>query len=77
MTDPDGDTQTFAFTGDLAGSIADNGSIGDKSVAPGSYTTTETVPDGWDLNGIDLRRTPTARDRRARPRPTRSPPVRT
>src|SRR5260221_4923375 len=47
-----GGTDTFGFTGDPAGSIStDNGTIS-ESVAPGNYTSTETLKTGWDLNSV-------------------------
>ena len=51
QTIPDGSTQDFSFAGDVAGSIADNGVI-TISVEPGTYTSTEIVPTGWELTGI-------------------------
>src|SRR5262249_61731663 len=41
VTDPTTATDTFAFTGDLTGSIGNGQSIGPKSVVPGTYSTTE------------------------------------
>jgi len=52
QTEPDGDAEQFAFTGDLEGSIGDGGEIGPTSVAPGTYSTTEAAKDGWDLTSI-------------------------
>src|SRR5206468_2655031 len=51
ITDPAGDPATFAFTGDLSGSVGDGG-VMSKEVKPGSYLTTEAVPAGWDLTSI-------------------------
>lgn len=51
VTDPAGSPVLFTFTGDLSGAIGDGGTL-TRSVAPGTYTTTETVPAGWDLTGI-------------------------
>jgi len=51
QTIPDGSLQSFSFTGDVAGSIADNGVI-TVPVGPGPYTSTEIVPTGWELTGI-------------------------
>lgn len=51
QTDPANDPQTFGFTGDLSGAIADDGTI-DLEVVAGRYTTTETALSGWDLVGI-------------------------
>ncbi len=52
QTLPDGDPQTFAFSGDLSGTIGDGQSITVNVLSPGTYTTTETVPTGWDLTII-------------------------
>jgi uncharacterized cupredoxin-like copper-binding protein len=52
QTDPDGSAQSFAFTGDAAGSIADGGQIQVDDLVPGPYTSTETVPGDWDLMSI-------------------------
>jgi hypothetical protein len=52
QTEPSGDPATFTFTGDLSGNIGDGGQLGPLSVAPGDYSTTEAVPDGWDLKSI-------------------------
>src|SRR5262249_61133384 len=47
-----GGTDTFSFTGDPNGSIStDNGTIS-ESVVPGTYTSTETLKTGWDLNSV-------------------------
>ena len=44
----------FVFTGDLAATLLNDGdSIGPNEVAPATYSTTEIVPDGWDLTSID------------------------
>ena len=51
QTLPDGDPEQFTYTGALAGSIGDGGTI-EVAVAPGTYTTTETVPAGWALTSI-------------------------
>ena len=51
QTVPNGDPETFVFTGDVAGTLGDEGSAG-ENVAPGSYSSTETVPGGWDLTSI-------------------------
>jgi len=52
QTIPDGAAGDFTFTGDLAGTIADNGTIGLVALAPGTYTGTEAAIDGWDLTDI-------------------------
>src|SRR5581483_3148533 len=51
LTVPSGDPAQFSFSGDLAGSIGDGGSIS-AQVDPGSYSTTEAVPSGWSLTAI-------------------------
>ncbi|MCA1779947.1 MAG: ice-binding family protein, partial [Xanthomonadaceae bacterium] len=52
QTNPDGSTQTFDFTGDAAGTLADGQQIIVDNLAPGSYTSTEAVPAGWALTDI-------------------------
>ena len=52
LTDPPGDAAKFYFSGDLTGPIGDGQSIGPKSVAPGTYSTTEAAKTGWDLTKI-------------------------
>jgi hypothetical protein len=49
---PVGDAATFAFTGAAAGSIGDGQTITVPSLAPGTYSSTEVVPMGWDLGSI-------------------------
>ena len=44
QTDPDGAPDAFTFTGDVAGAIPDGGQIVVTNLAPGTYTSTETVP---------------------------------
>src|SRR5581483_1828733 len=51
LTVPSGDPAKFSFSGDLAGSIGDGGTIS-KQVDAGTYSTTETVPSGWSLTSI-------------------------
>jgi uncharacterized cupredoxin-like copper-binding protein len=51
QTEPDGSTTDFTFTGDVAGTLSDGESAG-EDVAPGSYSSTETVPAGWTLTDI-------------------------
>lgn len=51
VTNPSGSSQLFTFAGDLSGDIGDGGTIS-KEVKPGSYSTTETEPAGWDLTSI-------------------------
>ena len=52
QTDPDGSTEDFAFTGDVAGTISDGGTIVVTELEPGTYTSVETVPAGWLLDTI-------------------------
>ncbi|MBO1269801.1 MSCRAMM family protein [Arthrobacter cavernae] len=53
QTLPDGLATLFTFTGDVAGSIADNGTITVPNVVPGTYTSTENDPTpGFDLTSI-------------------------
>jgi hypothetical protein len=52
QTIPDGDSATFTFTDDAAGTIGDNGQIKVENLVPGAYTSTETVPPGWKLTSI-------------------------
>jgi hypothetical protein len=52
QTIPDGDPATFEFTGTANGTIADNGQIIVTNLPPDNYTSTETVPPGWDLTSI-------------------------
>jgi len=54
QTNPDGVQEMFTFTGDAAGSIADNGQIVVSGLQPGTYTSTEIVPAGWTLTSIVL-----------------------
>ena len=52
QTDPDGSSQTFEFTGDAKGTIGDGQQIKVENLVPGTYTSTEVVPDDWDLTKI-------------------------
>jgi hypothetical protein len=52
QTDPDGAPDTFTFTGDAAGTISDGGQIVVSGLQPGTYTSQETVPAGWNLTDI-------------------------
>src|SRR5205085_8212588 len=51
VTNPSGDSATFDFTGDVTATLGD-GQTQSKSVAPGSYTVTESAKTGWDLTGL-------------------------
>jgi uncharacterized repeat protein (TIGR01451 family) len=53
QTIPAGSSQQFEFTGDLAGTIGDGGTIVQIDVPAGTYTSTEVVPAGWDLESIE------------------------
>jgi len=51
-TIPAGDQTSFTFAGDVAGAIADGGTIVVSDLLPGAYTSTESAVTGWDLTGI-------------------------
>ena len=56
QTDPDGSTVEFDFTASWDGdgfSLADDGQEDSGDIGPGTYSVTETVPDGWELTDID------------------------
>ncbi|MBS3792504.1 Ig-like domain-containing protein, partial [Candidatus Bipolaricaulota bacterium] len=46
----DGD---FTFAGDVSGTIRGGGTLTVSDLSPATYTSTETVPDGWNLTSID------------------------
>ena len=52
QTLPDGDLQNFTFTGDIAGTVADGETISVINRLPGRYSSTEVLPNGWDLTSI-------------------------
>ena len=52
QTDPDGDPTSFTFTGDAAGSIKDGEQIVVSDLLPGTYSSQEIVPAGWELTSI-------------------------
>jgi len=54
LTDPSPDptNTSFTFTGHAAGSIKNGGVITVGNLLPGTYTSTEIVPSGWDLTAI-------------------------
>jgi hypothetical protein len=52
QTTPDGAPDSFSFSGDAAGSIGDGGQIVVGNLLPGTYTSQEAVPAGWDLISI-------------------------
>jgi hypothetical protein len=41
QTTPDGGAGNFTFTGTVAGTISDNGTLTVNNLAPGTYTSTE------------------------------------
>ena len=49
-TDPDGDPQSFEFTTDYTEdfSLSDGQSNDTSELTPGTYSVSETVPDGWE-----------------------------
>jgi hypothetical protein len=50
VTVPSGDPTSFAFTGSFSFSLTDAANpFNSGSIAPGSYSVAETVPDGWVL----------------------------
>lgn len=51
-TQPGGDPTAFDFGGKIAASLKD-GQEASRLVPPGTYTVHETLPQGWDLAGID------------------------
>jgi hypothetical protein len=52
QTDPDGAPDNFTFIGHASGTISDGQKIVLGGLQPGTYTSTETVPAGWDLTSI-------------------------
>lgn len=52
QTNPDGSLQSFTFTGDAAGDLTDGQQIVVDNLAPGNYSSTETVAAGWTLTDI-------------------------
>ena len=53
QTSPHGAQGSFTFTGDAAGSIGDGGQIVVSNLEPGTYSSTESVADGWLLTAIE------------------------
>jgi hypothetical protein len=51
QTLPDGDPETFGFTGDITDILGD-GDVAGVAVAPGQYSVTELAEAGWNLTGI-------------------------
>ena len=62
QTDPDGATDQFTFTGEVAGEIADNEQLVVSGLAAGSYSATEVVPTDWDLTAINCNDTDSSGD---------------
>ncbi|MDT8450327.1 MAG: ice-binding family protein, partial [Wenzhouxiangellaceae bacterium] len=52
QTNPEGSPQVFTFTGDAAGDLTDDEQIIVGNLAPGNYSSTESVPAGWELTDI-------------------------
>jgi hypothetical protein len=54
ITDPSPDlsNSSFTFTGDAAGQIRNGQTITVGNLAPGTYHSTEVVPNGWQLESI-------------------------
>jgi hypothetical protein len=52
QTNPDGAPDGFTFSGDANGTISDGQQIVVSGLQPGTYTSQETVPAGWDLTSI-------------------------
>ena len=51
LVEPRGDKTRFTFTGDLTGTIGNNGTI-EKVVIPGDYSVTEQFEKGWNLKSL-------------------------
>jgi len=52
QTLPDGSPQGFEFTGNVSGTTGDGGQIALSNLLPATYTSTETLVDGWTLTSI-------------------------
>ncbi|MBN1155718.1 PKD domain-containing protein [candidate division KSB1 bacterium] len=52
QTEPAGHPTLFTFSGDASGQIGDNGQIVVSDIPPGTYTSTEAIPIGWELVSI-------------------------
>src|SRR5215218_6635639 len=53
QTLPDGDPTTFAFSGEVSGTIGDGGQLTKSNLQPGSYTVSEADPGAvWTLKSI-------------------------
>ena len=53
QTEPDGVSDVFSFEGDVTGSIGDGGQLVVGDLVPGTYTSQEIVPAGWELTSIN------------------------
>lgn len=51
-TNPQGSLQSFSFTGDAAGDLTDGGQIVVDNLLPGNYSSSESLPAGWELTDI-------------------------
>lgn len=51
-TDPAGASDNFTFSGIATGTIKDGGQIVVSNLQPGTYASTEIVPNGWELTKI-------------------------
>jgi hypothetical protein len=51
-TAPTGSPEVFDFTGSVSGMLSDGQTATAMNLLPGTYTSTETVPAGWDLTEI-------------------------
>lgn len=51
-TNPQGSSQSFGFTGDALGVLTDGEQIVVDDLAAGNYSSTESVPAGWQLTDI-------------------------
>lgn len=51
-TNPQGSPESFAFTGDALGVLTDGEQIVVDNLAAGNYSSTESVPAGWQLTDI-------------------------
>jgi uncharacterized repeat protein (TIGR01451 family) len=61
LVEPRGDKTKFTFTGELTGTIGNNGTI-EKVVIPGDYSVTEQFEKGWNLKSLVCDDTDSVRD---------------
>jgi len=52
QTNPVGEPDSFTFSGDASGTIADSGQIVVPNLQPGTYISQESVPSNWNLTSI-------------------------